>query len=306
MKFIKSSKANEFLMIPKNIYLKSEEKTSTIKSKKLNLQIEKMFAKMKDVVSKIEEVVCLINIEEQSLMIVQLKRDVELYELRSCKKIFKISDTHFLYENNRKLSEQSKIKNRIHFNRYYSKLLGGGKNDWINILEEIKSNINAMFQTYFPASNDMTDYIFYEQYYQVRNDILQRLKDKRIFIETRKVKKYIDKTLEICKSIKEIVEICKEDTDDPEMPTYPEFDPSTYPQFRFVECDNYMASRGLIKFNLDYVINPATNWNRNDLERNAYFDAPFVRLENIHGFVYIRILCRKNTERLLRKLQRRR
>jgi hypothetical protein len=65
-----------------------------------------------------------------------------------------------------------------------------------------------------------------------------------------------------------------------DMPTYPEFDPSTYPQYRFVECDNYMTSRGLVKFNLDYVINTATNWNRKDLERNAYLDAPFVKLEN--------------------------
>jgi hypothetical protein len=70
---------------------------------------------MKDVVSKIEEVVCLINVEEQSLMIIQLKGDVELCELRRCKKFSKISDTHFLYENNRKLSEQSKIKKGNHF-----------------------------------------------------------------------------------------------------------------------------------------------------------------------------------------------
>jgi hypothetical protein len=62
------------------------------------------------------------------------------------------------------------------------------------------------------------------------------------------------------------------------MPTYPEFDPSAYPQYKFVECDNYMTSRGLIKFNLDYAINTATNWNRKDLERNAYFDTPFVKL----------------------------
>jgi hypothetical protein len=129
--------------------------------------------------------------------------------LRSCNKFSKISGTHFLYENNRKLSEQSKIKKGNHFIRYYSKQLGGGKNDWINILEEIKYNISAMFQTYFPASNDMTDYIFYEQYYHVRDDILRRLKDKRIFIAIRKVKKYIDEAREICKSIKEKVEITK-------------------------------------------------------------------------------------------------
>jgi hypothetical protein len=146
-----------------------------------------------------------------------LKRDVELYELRSWKKFSKISDAHFLYENNRKLSEQLKIKKGNHFIRYYSIILGGGKNDWINILEEIKYNISTMLQTYFSASNDMADDIFYEKYYQVRNDIHRRLKDKRIFIDIRKVKKYIDEALEICKSIKEKVEIYKEDPDDPEM-----------------------------------------------------------------------------------------
>jgi hypothetical protein len=68
------------------------------------------------------------------------------------------------------------------------------------------------------------------------------------------------------------------------MSIYPEFDPSTYPQYRFVECNNYMTSRGLVKFNLDYVINTATNLNRKDLERNAYFDAPFVCLEKYTWF----------------------
>jgi hypothetical protein len=68
----------------------------------------------------------------------------------------------------------------------------------------------------------MSDYVFYEKYYQVRNDILQRLKDKIIFIDIRKVNKYIDEVLEICKFIKEKVEIYSDDTNDPEMPTYPE------------------------------------------------------------------------------------
>jgi hypothetical protein len=60
---------------------------------------------------------------------IQLKWDVELCELRSCKKISKISDNHFLYENNQKLSEQSKIKKGNHSIRYYSIILGDGKND---------------------------------------------------------------------------------------------------------------------------------------------------------------------------------
>jgi hypothetical protein len=45
-----------------------------------------------------------------------------------------------------------------------------------------------------------------------------------------------------------------------------------------------MTSRDLVKFNLDYVINTATHWNRKDLERNAYLDAPFIRLENYTWF----------------------
>jgi hypothetical protein len=68
------------------------------------------------------------------------------------------------------------------------------------------------------------------------------------------------------------------------MLIYPEFDPSTYPQYRFVECDNYMTSRGLVKFNLDYAINTSTNWKWKDLERNGYLDAPFVKLENYTWF----------------------
>jgi hypothetical protein len=139
-------------------------------------------------------------------MIVQLKQDVELCELRSYKKISKIFDTHFLYENNRKLSEQSKIKIGNHFIRYYSKLLGR-ENDWINILEEIKYYMDCMFQTYFQSVDKIPEFMFYEQYYKVRNDILQKLNDKRIFIDTRKVKKYINEVLEICKFIKEKVEI---------------------------------------------------------------------------------------------------
>jgi hypothetical protein len=68
------------------------------------------------------------------------------------------------------------------------------------------------------------------------------------------------------------------------MPIIPEFDPSTYPQYRFVECDNYMTSRCLVKFNLDYVINTANNWNRKDLDRKAYLDAPYVSLKNYTWF----------------------
>jgi hypothetical protein len=153
--------------------------------------------------------------------------------------------------NNRILSGRSEIKKGNHFIRYFAKLLGGGKNDWISILEEVKYYISGVFQTYFPPSNDLIDYIFYEKYYRVRNDILQKLKDKRIFIDIRKVKEYTDEALEIGKNIKEKVEIYKEDPNDPEMSIYPEFDPSTYPQYRFVECNNYMTSRGLVKFNLD-------------------------------------------------------
>jgi hypothetical protein len=99
--------------IPKSVYLKVGEKTLTTKSERLNLQIENPFAKMKDVVSKIEEVVCLINIEEQSLMIVQLKRDVELHELQSCKKISKFLTSTFYMEIIRNYRNSQKSKKEI-------------------------------------------------------------------------------------------------------------------------------------------------------------------------------------------------
>jgi hypothetical protein len=41
-----------------------------------------------------------------------------------------------------------------------------------------------------------------------------------------------------------------------------------------------MTSRGLVKFNLDYMIETARNFRRTDLEKNAYLDAPLVRLED--------------------------
>jgi hypothetical protein len=53
--------------------------------------------------------------------------EVELKEIQSDGKISKISDTHFLYENNQKLSERSKLKKGNHHIRYYSRLNGGGK-----------------------------------------------------------------------------------------------------------------------------------------------------------------------------------
>jgi hypothetical protein len=121
---------------------------------------------------------------------------------------------------------------------------------------------------------------FYDKYHKIRDEIYKKLKDKPILYDTKKVKKLADEALEICHYIEEKVGLYKEDPDDPEMPTYPEFDPSTYPQYRFVECDNYMISKGLVKFDLDYVIETARNFGRSDLEKNAYLDAPLVRLED--------------------------
>jgi hypothetical protein len=166
-------------------------------------------------------------VPESSLLVAQVSQDTFFEAIQVLNEIAKIADNHVFCENNRILSGRSEIKNGNQLIRYYSKLLGGGKNDWIDILEEIKYYINYIFQTYFQSVDNTPEFMFYEKYYQVRNDILQRLKDKRIFIDTRKVKKYIDEELEICKSIKEKVEIYKEDPNDPEIPTYPEFDPST-------------------------------------------------------------------------------
>jgi hypothetical protein len=67
--------------------------------------------------------------------------------------------------------DDQKSKKVITSSDIFLNYFGGGKNDWVNILEEVKYYISGVFQTYFPASNDMTDYIFYEKYYRVRNYI---------------------------------------------------------------------------------------------------------------------------------------
>jgi hypothetical protein len=110
---------------------------------------------------------------------------------------------------------------------------------------------------------------------------IKNSKTNEFLMILKKSKKLADETLEICRYIEEKVELYR---DDPEMPTYPEFDPSTYPQYRFVECDNYMTSRGVVKYNLDYVIETAKNFGRSDLEKNAYLDAPLIRLEDYVWF----------------------
>jgi hypothetical protein len=45
-----------------------------------------------------------------------------------------------------------------------------------------------------------------------------------------------------------------------------------------------MTSRGLVKFNLADVIETARNFGINDLEKNAYLDAPLIRLEDYVWF----------------------
>jgi hypothetical protein len=57
--------------------------------------------------------------EKKSLMVIQLTGEVELKEIRSDVKFSKISDTHFLYENNQKLSQKSTLKKGNHFMKYY-------------------------------------------------------------------------------------------------------------------------------------------------------------------------------------------
>jgi hypothetical protein len=89
----------------------------------------------------------------------------------------------------------------------------------------------------------------------------------------------------MCSYTSEKVEIYQEAPNDPEMPKYPEYDPSTYPQYRLAERENYMTSNGLVKFNLDYVISSARGYIRSDFEKDAYLDAPLVKLEDYVWFV---------------------
>jgi hypothetical protein len=63
-------------------------------------------------------------------------------------KIAKISDIHFFYENNPKLSDYSKIKKGAHFIRYYSRLFGGSRDDWIETINKMEIELKFFFKRY--------------------------------------------------------------------------------------------------------------------------------------------------------------
>jgi hypothetical protein len=58
------------------------------------------------------------------------------------------------------------------------------------------------------------------------------------------------------------------------------------PKYRFVEYENYMTSRSLVKFNLDYIISAARSYIREDFEKDDYLNAPLVSLRN-----YVWLVC---------------
>jgi hypothetical protein len=147
--------------------------------------------------------------------------------------------------------------------------------------------LQVLFDRYFQSMNvaKVPRVVFYEKYYRSRNEIYERIKCKRVSVDIKEVKALTDEALEICNYIGEKVELYRDDSNDPKMPIYPEYDPFAYPQYRFVECENYMTSKGLVKFNLDYVIRVARGYIRSDFEKDAYLNAPLISLDNYVWFV---------------------
>jgi hypothetical protein len=125
-----------------------------------------------------------------------------------------------------------------------------GRNDWQSILNQRELNIKTLFECYFHTFNlqSLNKSQFYEIYYKSRDQINDKIHCWHIFENIKKVNIFTDEALEICKFMEEKVEIYEEDPNDLEMPKYPEYDPSTYPQYRFVEYKNYFTVRGFVKF----------------------------------------------------------
>jgi hypothetical protein len=80
-------------------------------------------------------------VENKSLIIVQLKTRLYLHQIMKIEKLKKISEGYFFYSNNRKLSLSSKLDKGNHFLHFYSKILGGAKVNWWELLLKIKPQI---------------------------------------------------------------------------------------------------------------------------------------------------------------------
>jgi hypothetical protein len=72
------------------------------------------------------------------LIIIQIKEETKFSVISSHEKLSEIFRTNILYENGKRISEQTKFEKGDHFLRYYSRLKGGLMERWGIEEEQIK------------------------------------------------------------------------------------------------------------------------------------------------------------------------
>jgi hypothetical protein len=154
-------------------------------------------------------------VENKSLIIIQLKASTYLHQIMNFEKLKKISEGHFFYLNNRKLSLSSKLDKGNHFIHIYSKLPGGARTDWWDILNKLDLE--------YEWNEKIGDEIIMEDYYRGRSYEYNYFVRLGIFEDKRKVLRYVDQALDILKIIERDME--KKGYDDPRDPEVPHLDP---------------------------------------------------------------------------------
>jgi hypothetical protein len=104
-------------------------------------QLKKMEKSKKEKLQSFHEEVNINIVASKSVIIVQLKTKFYLYQIMKIEKLKKISEGYFFYSNNRKLSLSSKLDKGNHFIHFYSKIFGGVKVNWWELLLQIKPQI---------------------------------------------------------------------------------------------------------------------------------------------------------------------
>jgi mRNA-degrading endonuclease RelE of RelBE toxin-antitoxin system len=110
-------------------------------------QLKKMEKSEKEKLQSFHEEVNNNIVEGKSVIIVQLKTKFYLYQIMKIEKLKKIPEGYFFYSNNRKLLLSSKLDKGNHFIHFYSKILGGTKVNWWELLLQIKPQIETIGET---------------------------------------------------------------------------------------------------------------------------------------------------------------
>jgi hypothetical protein len=94
--------------------------------------------KMENQQDESEEGVNIIISEQKSLIILNLKRATSMKQLKSFKKLNKISEGYFFYENNRELSLHQILRKGNHLIHFYSRIIGGARFNYFQMMENHK------------------------------------------------------------------------------------------------------------------------------------------------------------------------